>query len=34
MFMICFKFMLRFDSQELHIDEIKKKKKEIKRWNK
>lgn len=27
MFMICFMFMLRFDSQELHIDEINKKKK-------
>lgn len=26
MFMICVMFMLRFDSQELHIDEIKKKK--------
>lgn len=28
MFMICFMFMLRFDSQELHIDEIKKKSKD------
>lgn len=27
MFMICFMFMLRFDSQELHIDEITKIKK-------
>lgn len=27
MFMICFMFMLRFDSQELHIDDITKKKK-------